>query len=278
MPWEYHAYCRFMHLCVGLITNISVLSHYHVNSHALCRQGDQYIVTCHLINIPPWVNIRAKNGHPWSAHEDWHCSNMQSWGWQKAHDIWHHENSFSFVWVMAFYPQERIVDADVMLMSCDTGHRSVPGDKPHHTGHQWCVADTEQLRCHHIITCHMSHSPGPCTWPCVSSEVKIMKIIPDDVNTAVISILVIMLMIGIHMSLGNSWVPTLRPLPVCLTSWLLSPAHHLIIMTIITRLITQTPYTLHIRHYTTLASFFIHSVFSSASINIWTACRWWRLT
>ena len=129
------------------------------------------------------------------------------------------------------------------------------------------------------VTCHIP--PGPGLWSSAHDPVSAVKWKLWKLFLMMWTRLwsVIMLMIGIHMSLGNSWVPTLRPLPVCLTSWLLSPAHHLIIMTIITRLITQTPYTLHIRHYTTLASFFIHSsVFSPVSINIWTACRWWRLT
>ena len=42
---------------------------------------------------------------------------------------------------------------------------------------------------------------------------------------------------------------------LCLTSWLLSPPHHLIIMTIITRLITQTQYTSDITTHTVI----IHS-------------------
>ena len=195
-PWEYHAYCRFMHLCVGqlLVSTLITMSIPMPYAGAVTNPS----VTCHKafdkyssLGQQPVPRMVI---HWWSPHEalwQWHCINNAD---QKV-AIWHLE--CSFIWVMSlFVAGEDCYNSPSLSWRCHIprSQASLVVTRPR------VVADTE-LGCHHI-----PRSVKRNTWPCVSRDE--VKIIPDDGNTglwsAIMVIMSIMRMIGMHLSLGNS--------------------------------------------------------------------------
>ena len=113
---KYHASCRFMHLCVGLGTAISVHSHYHVNTNALCSEGDQcQCHKSHLINIPTSGQHPAMVIHGQLMRLMGHVT-LQYYCWQKAR-IWHLEYSSTWVIVTCNCSPDDIMSHSLVTVS-----------------------------------------------------------------------------------------------------------------------------------------------------------------
>ena len=132
-PWEYHAYCRFMHLCVGqlLVSTLITMSIPMPYAGAVTNPS----VTCHRafdkyssLGQQPVPRMVI---HWWSPHEalwQWHCINNAD---QKV-AIWHLE--CSFIWVMSLF-----VAGEDCYNSPSLSWRCHNVTSPGHKHHRWSL-------------------------------------------------------------------------------------------------------------------------------------------